>query len=284
MRQARLWAGQTSDPLQQLGGVWVASLGCDVRPEDSCIENRLKSTAVLCYLAEGAGEISIDQRRFPVTAGDLIWYPAGAEVTQIPAPVEPWTFYWVAMDGPLTVALAEEFGWSIARMPIHLGAESRFIQHFDEMLEVIFIEPYGRLLVAAYGYGLLVHLGQLTTGAPDISLATARASITEIIAYLGRHLHESLTLDGLAAHFYLSRSQLVRRFHTATGVPPMQYLNQLRIDRARALLFTDRPIAEIARLVGIQDVNYFYRLFKNIAGATPQKFREQFVTRNDSVI
>jgi AraC-like DNA-binding protein len=271
-----MWAGQAVDPLQQLGGVWVSSLGCDVRPEDSLLVRRSKSTACLCFLAEGNGEICLDQRRVTVTGGDLLWYPAGVEVTQTPAPADPWTFYWVALDGPLTQALAEEFGWSIARMPIRLGAEARFVALFDEMLEAIFIEPYGRLLVSAYAYHLLVHLGQLTLGAPDISLAATRASITEIIAYLGRHLHEPLTLDGLAAHFYLSRSQLVRRFHLATGVPPMQYLNQLRIDRARALLFTDCPVGEIARLVGIHDVNYFYRLFKQITGTTPKKYREQF--------
>ena len=57
---------------------------------------------------------------------------------------------------------------------------------------------------------------------------------------------------------------------------PIQYLNRFRIDQAKRLLTTsDKAVGEIGRLVGVPDPGYFCRLFRKLAGETPESYRKK---------
>ena len=57
---------------------------------------------------------------------------------------------------------------------------------------------------------------------------------------------------------------------------PMQYLNKIRIDKAKEmLLHTDDKIVEISQTVGIENANHFIRLFKEKTGVTPLTYRRE---------
>ena len=61
-----------------------------------------------------------------------------------------------------------------------------------------------------------------------------------------------LDLDTLATHAHVSRRTLTRRFREETGLPPMAWLTDARIDRARELLeTTTEPVENIGRLTGL---------------------------------
>ena len=56
----------------------------------------------------------------------------------------------------------------------------------------------------------------------------------------------------------------------------MQYLNKIRIDKAKELLLdTDDKIVEISQSVGIENTNHFIRLFKEKTGVTPLTYRRE---------
>ena len=60
------------------------------------------------------------------------------------------------------------------------------------------------------------------------------------------------------------------------GIPPMQYINHLRIERSKVLLaMTDKSATEIALDVGFQSIHYFSRYFKDKEGMTPNEYREK---------
>ncbi len=72
-----------------------------------------------------------------------------------------------------------------------------------------------------------------------------------------------------------SRSTMYQRFGELMGDSPQKYLTKLRIRYAMELLFyTDLPVGEIARKVGIKDQFYFARVFKNIAGMSASEYRK----------
>lgn len=79
------------------------------------------------------------------------------------------------------------------------------------------------------------------------------------------------TLSGLPARTFK------RRFRQATGLSPLNYVQQLRIDRAKAQLEnSDLPVDEIGWKVGYEDVAFFNRLFKRVTGLTPGAYRQKF--------
>jgi transcriptional regulator GlxA family with amidase domain len=93
------------------------------------------------------------------------------------------------------------------------------------------------------------------------------------------HLEGCLTrpvnLDELAHLAGMSKRSFARAFHGATGMPPIAYLIQLRINRAAELLRSGtESITEVAFRVGFADSNYFTRQFRKLMGKSPRQHRQ----------
>lgn len=100
--------------------------------------------------------------------------------------------------------------------------------------------------------------------------------ITRLRSYVENHYAGPITTEDLSRVLHCSRSTMYRRFREAFGVSPSHYINTVRIRRAQFLLTeTDRSIGEIAASVGIPDVFYFSRLFRNTTGETAGDYRRK---------
>ena len=86
---------------------------------------------------------------------------------------------------------------------------------------------------------------------------------------LHEQVHEPVSLASLAIDFRMSVCHMVRCFSAETGIPPHQYLLQLRIERARGLLAHGRPSKEVAYELGFADQSHFHRHFTRLVGVTP---------------
>ena len=100
--------------------------------------------------------------------------------------------------------------------------------------------------------------------------------VTRLRSYVENHYASPITPEDLARVLHCSRSAMYRRFRDYFGVSPSHYINSVRIRRAQFLLTeTDRSIGEIATAVGIPDVFYFARLFREITGETATDYRRK---------
>ncbi|HZK26497.1 MAG TPA: helix-turn-helix transcriptional regulator, partial [Thermoclostridium sp.] len=74
---------------------------------------------------------------------------------------------------------------------------------------------------------------------------------------------------------YVSTSYLSRMFKKELGVNFIDYLNGLRVEKAKELLIDSQyKTYEVAEEVGISDAHYFSRLFKKYEGISPTEFRD----------
>lgn len=93
--------------------------------------------------------------------------------------------------------------------------------------------------------------------------------------YIEAHLEERLSLDDLAAAAGLHPVYLARLFRRSFGVPPHQYIQQRRVERAkRLLLSTDQPLTEIALACGFASPSHFSTSFRRLVGCSPSAFRK----------
>ncbi|MBQ7421974.1 MAG: response regulator [Prevotella sp.] len=87
---------------------------------------------------------------------------------------------------------------------------------------------------------------------------------------------QNLDFNQLAAAFCITRVQLNRKLKAITGLSTRDYINTLRINRAKRLLRDNEfTIGEIAMKLGIDDIAYFSRFFKKETGVTPTEYRRQ---------
>ena len=74
----------------------------------------------------------------------------------------------------------------------------------------------------------------------------------------------------------LTAGYLSAIFKQQYGMPPIQYMNQRRLDRAKTMLTdTDASIVDVAAELGFDSLSAFYGFFKKHAGTTPKEFRVQ---------
>lgn len=96
----------------------------------------------------------------------------------------------------------------------------------------------------------------------------------KLIHYIETHIAERITLDDLSNLVHFNKSYLVERFKNIWGVPPMKYVNWIRVEKAKELLATtDKSITDIARETGFGSIHYFSRYFKEKEHITPQSYR-----------
>ena len=68
---------------------------------------------------------------------------------------------------------------------------------------------------------------------------------------------------------------LSRLFKNLKGVSPMEYLTNLRINKAKELILSDSDLSlkEVAEISGYMDQFYFSRIFKTITGKSPSEYK-----------
>ena len=99
--------------------------------------------------------------------------------------------------------------------------------------------------------------------------------LRKAIDYLKEHYNEQVTLNEVARNIYVSTYYISRMFKKELGKNFVDYLNEIRIEKAKELLKDVQYKAyEIAEMVGIPDAHYFSKLFKKYVGVTPTEYRE----------
>ena len=100
--------------------------------------------------------------------------------------------------------------------------------------------------------------------------------IGQVTAYIKEHCGKDITLYETAKVFGYSMEYFSQLFKDRVGICFNEYLTQMRISNASALLLsTDLPISTICNQCGFQNCNYFSAVFKKKLGVTPTAFRKQ---------
>ncbi|WP_081418546.1 bifunctional transcriptional activator/DNA repair enzyme AdaA [Paenibacillus sp. Leaf72] len=100
--------------------------------------------------------------------------------------------------------------------------------------------------------------------------------IAMVTEYIDRNYKEKLTLAALAAICHGTPYHLHRTFKKVTGKTPVDYIQQIRIEKAKAMLLSSPvSIAEAGECVGLSNTPYFITLFKQKTGYTPESYRQQ---------
>lgn len=100
--------------------------------------------------------------------------------------------------------------------------------------------------------------------------------VNTIITYLTENYARKISLSKISQNMYLSPVYISKLFKEETGESPINYLIQLRLEKAKDILSnSENPsIKDIAKSVGYDDAYYFSKLFKKYYGVSPSNFKK----------
>lgn len=102
-------------------------------------------------------------------------------------------------------------------------------------------------------------------------------TIRNIQEFIETNTREKVTVDILAAKCHMDRVNFSRRFKKATRIPPIDYIQQVKIEAAkRALENGAKNVNQVMYSVGYVDIKAFRSVFKKVVGLSPTEYKAKF--------
>lgn len=103
----------------------------------------------------------------------------------------------------------------------------------------------------------------------------ASPEVLKIISYVNANYNKEITLKKLCDKFFLSKVSLCKKFKSVMNCSIMEYVNQMRLSKAKSLLRdTSKSIETIAAECGFSSANYFGLIFKKEVGLSPLNYKK----------
>ena len=119
--------------------------------------------------------------------------------------------------------------------------------------------------------------GQLPFAAMSRRIQKSDAVISQCQEWIAENYVCANPVSAMAARSGLKPRTFARRFRTATGYLPMEYVHSLRIEEAKQMIESaSNDLDEVGYEVGYEDPTFFRRLFKRKVGLTPAAYRRKF--------
>lgn len=175
------------------------------------------------------------------------------------------------------------------RPQVSLGGDIlRSVEHlFEETLrEFQNKPPLYELFVQANLLKLLaIMIREKQYRAPDAFCIAARhrQAVARTLDYIHAHYTEKIYLHELCSQAVLSPAYYTRIFRAVTGCSFTEYVQELRIEKAKQLLgHSDKTVESISLDVGYQDTASFDRSFKKVTGISPLQYRKSVQNKINS--
>lgn len=99
-------------------------------------------------------------------------------------------------------------------------------------------------------------------------------SVQKAIAYIFNNYMNNISLEDVSAHIGVNSAYLSRIFKKEVEKGFVEYLNSYRIEIAKELIKQDERLKNIVQKAGFSSYNYFFRVFREITGETPQEYKK----------
>ncbi len=226
------------------------------------------------FICDGEGLIKIGNQEYYPQKGQLVLMPAG--VLQSYSAINRNTFkkYWCHF----TAKVGDMNLFDFIEVPyvIDVDDRERLKKLFEELISLHEDGELHKILREKAIMTELIAYFIEKAGVQKLKFAgnSTAEKLNNVLKYIQEHISENITVENLANSVHFHPNYFTNIFKKYIGMPPIQYINKMRIERAKYLLrTTDSQINEIALKTGFCDGYYFSKAFKSYTGYSPSDFR-----------
>lgn len=231
---------------------------------------------LLLIVESGEGSVTVNGETHKLAKGDCAFIDCRKTCSHSTGD-NPWKLKWCHFYGSMMSAFAEYYvsrgGKTMFRPAVSSVYRHRWETMFsicnsDDPLKEMRVNQELSALIAM----LVADADAATSGVAGSEWRDRR--MERVRAYLVANYNRRVPLDELSKKFSMNKFSLVREFRRRYGMTIHHCLADVRVSRAKELLrFSNKSIEKISAECGVDDANYFARIFKSVEGVTPHSFR-----------
>ena len=222
------------------------------------------------YVSKGRGFFFIDEKTYPISAGQAFIIPPGHLAHYRSHRDDPWEYRWVCVVGTLS--------HSFENAPRVLTLPDTFLK----ILHTISLPDLPRDQVKyAVTADLYFLFAQFCAGQPDPADDMTRC-VYAVADYIQFNYAQKLSIEAIAMQFNYDRTYLCKQFKKRMGVSIQQYILDVRLQRAISMLVSDLSIKEVVSRCGFSHVSNFTKAFTKQFNMTPTKFKQMMLDDYES--
>jgi AraC family transcriptional regulator of arabinose operon len=226
------------------------------------------------FIFDGEGYIKIGDNEFYPKAGQLFLMPAG--VLESHSNISDNTFekYWCHF----TAYIGDVNIFDIIQVPAYIdcGVDSEFKMLFQRLINVHRSENLSdRLIEKAILLEIIAaFIDKAGINSFRFPYSSSMDRLSSVLKYIEDHISEEINVSQLANLLHFHPNYFTRIFKKYVGISPVQYINKVRLEKAKYFLKTSGShINEIARKTGFCDIYHFSKTFKSYTGFSPSEYR-----------
>lgn len=249
-------------------------------PQKNCLHFQ-KKHYVIHFILEGKGTVETNKKQYSVSKNMLFIIPPGKDISYWPDKNDPWQYIWIETSGeqcPATLAIGGIHQNTFLLQPSHAKQiRGLFLDMIEESFETRASITLGILAKFLQVLDLLSYDNSADNAFTTLSNVNTINFVQTAIEYLEKNYFDpNLSIAQLAETLNFSIPYVSKIFKKSLGIPPRQYLTNIRMRHACELLAAQTySISEIARSVGYSSPYYFSNNFKQIYGIAPSLYKTE---------
>lgn len=245
-------------------------------PHTSTRENL--NSYLFFIVLEGSGTLKYSDEEYELKAGDCVFLDCRRYYAHSTSEKNLWKLKWVHFYGPNMVSVYSKYSERGGKVCFATKQRKKYVTLLDEIYDIADSDDYIKdMKINDRLSSLLTLIMSESWDMEGSYVDSKRKSLQEVKEYIDEHFSEKMSLDELAKMGYVSKFYFTRLFKEQFGLSVNSYIIQMRITKAKELLrFSDKSIEEIGSECGMEDANYFARMFKKVEGISPREYRKQW--------
>ena len=235
--------------------------------------NHTDNLVIFCF--DGVGQFITPSCQGMIKKGDAFFLPKGMEHQYKSSTKEPWSIYWVHINGHLFEQFMDFIGINKTNLILKVSNQESLIDEFEQLLATR-NKSYqlNSFILAA---NIIKKMFALFTVNSSVEPEQLRQdfNLSKVTGFMEENISQKINLQEIADSLKLSKFYFAKKFLQHTGVSPIRYFLELKIKHACKLLDESNiSVKDVALKIGYDDPYYFSRLFKKIMGLSPTQYRQ----------
>ena len=239
----------------------------------------------IVYCHQGGGRLVTGDREYPISDGQIFFCMKNHGHFYVSDPVNPWTIYWAHFNGEYAPELLRKLKVDIHRPVIPAADPIFLIARFMDIFTAMGNGYNPENILFASGCLRLIFNRLINSSAVSAVKNRNVRMVQRMVDWMKRNLEKDVSVEEFLHSSGLPKSTFFKIFKETVGLSPVQYLIQLKMQKACELLTTTRrKVKEVSAAVGYADEYYFSRLFKKTTGSSPSAYRGTVLGKTDQLL